>query len=58
MGLLNQVLFEIKELKKEDKELVIPPHVDKSNIYIYPRCIEKIEEVNFTRNSLVCLLVS
>jgi len=27
MGLLNQVLFEIKELKKNDVEEIIPPHL-------------------------------
>lgn len=27
MGLLNDVLFEIKSMRSEDKDQVIPPHI-------------------------------
>lgn len=30
MGLLNQVLFEIKDMRSEDKDLIIPPHLEDS----------------------------
>ena len=30
-GKLNDVLFEIKEMKKDEVEVVVPPHITKSN---------------------------
>jgi len=32
-GKLNDVLFEIKELKKNDVEVIVPPHLSQSSVY-------------------------
>jgi hypothetical protein len=38
-GKLNDVLFEIKELKKNDVEVVVPPHIVQSKF-----CLIKMEK--------------
>ena len=30
MGLLNQVLFEIKDMRKNDVEVIVPPHLQEN----------------------------